>query len=76
MKIQTGAGRAAAAAGGLFHIRNRSKSRGGKSGFCAFYIRTSCYGSGSAKSGRCKGLALIMVLWIVAALSLLVVGMS
>ena len=76
MKIQTGAGRAAAAAGGFFHIRNRSKSRGGKSGFCAFCNRTSCYESGSAKSGRCKGLALIMVLWIVAALSLLVVGMS
>ena len=76
MKIQTGAGRAAAAAGGLFHIRNRSKFRVGKSGFCAFCTRTSCYESGSTKSGRCKGLALIMVLWIVAALSLLVVGMS
>ena len=76
MKIQTGAGRAAAAAGGLFHIRNRSKSRGGKSGFYTFCTRTSCYESGSAKSGRNKGLALIMVLWIVAALSLLVVGMS
>ena len=76
MKIQTGAGRAAAAAGGLFHIRNRSKFKGVKSGFRAFCTRTSCYGSGSAKSGRGKGLALIMVLWIVAALSLLVVGMS
>ena len=76
MKIQTGAGRAAAAAGGLFHIRNRSKFRGGKSGFCAFCTKTSYYKFSSAKSGRCRGLALIMVLWIVAALSLLVVGMS
>ena len=47
-----------------------------KSGVSARSTKTSCYESGSAKSGRCKGLALIMVLWIVAALSLLVVGMS